>query len=231
MIKERGKVTDVFFDLDHTLWDFERNSALTFARILPENAIELELEIFLREYVPANLKFWRMFREDRITKDELRHIRLKTVFDKLNYKIDNRKIKKIANDYLTYLPTFNHLFSDAEEILNYLKETYRLHIITNGFAAVQKGKLINSGIDHFFDIVVNSEMAGVKKPNPYIFHLALKKAAVRPESAVMIGDSLEADVLGALSVGMQAVYYNSKNETAPDGIIEIKRLTDIKTIL
>ena len=227
----KDRIEHIFFDLDHTLWDFERNSALTFRQIFRERDLQLNPEDFLKIYIPINLKFWRMFRENRITKKELRYIRLRATFDKLGFACNDMLIKEIANDYLTYLPTFNHLFKETGTILSYLNVSYKLHIITNGFANVQEGKLVNSGIDHFFKVVVNSEMAGVKKPNPYIFQLAMKRAGALPERSLMVGDSFEADVMGALNAGMHALYFNPDGEEVPDHIFQIRNLLEIKKLL
>ena len=203
-------VTDVFFDLDHTLWDFEKNSALTFEKILVEHDIDIELARFLDVYVPANLVFWKLYREEKISKKDLRYQRLKTVFDKLNYRVSDETILSLSE---------------------YLKPKYRLHIITNGFQEIQDKKLKNSGIYPFFNKVINSEMAGVKKPNPIIFELALKRAKVTPERSIMIGDSLEADVLGAKGVGLHALHFNSHNEPIHEHCPMIQELWEIKTYL
>jgi len=158
----KNKITDVFFDLDHTLWDFDRNSALTFDKILQEHRVQVNLNHFLRIYEPINLRFWKMYREERISKPELRYQRLKQTFDALNYKITDAIIDSLADEYINHLSDFNHLFPNTIAILQYLKPNYKLHIITNGFQEIQDKKMQNSGIDTFFDQVINSEMAGVK---------------------------------------------------------------------
>lgn len=224
-------ITDVFFDLDHTLWDFDKNSALTFEKILVEHKIEIELPNFLEVYVPANLVFWKLYREEKISKKDLRYQRLKTVFDKLDYRVSEDTINSLAKEYIDNLPSFNNLFPNTIEVLEYLKPKYRLHIITNGFQEIQDKKLQNSGIFSFFDQVVNSEMAGVKKPNPIIFDLALKNAKVAPEKSIMIGDSLEADILGAQSVGLYALHFNAHNEPFHAHCPMIQDLREIKSYL
>ena len=224
-------VTDVFFDLDHTLWDFEKNSALTFEKILVEHDIDIELARFLDVYVPANLVFWKLYREEKISKKDLRYQRLKTVFDKLNYRVSDETILSLSEEYINHLSSYNNLFPKTVEVLEYLKPKYRLHIITNGFQEIQDKKLKNSGIYPFFNKVINSEMAGVKKPNPIIFELALKRAKVTPERSIMIGDSLEADVLGAKGVGLHALHFNSHNEPIHEHCPMIQELWEIKTYL
>lgn len=227
----KGLVTDVFFDLDHTLWDFEKNSALTFEKILVEHNIDIELAKFLDVYVPANLVFWKLYREEKISKKDLRYQRLKTVFDKLSYRVSDETILSLSEEYINHLSSYNNLFPKTVEVLEYLKPRYRLHIITNGFQEIQDKKLKNSGIYSFFDEVINSEMAGVKKPNPIIFELALKRAKVTPEKSIMIGDSLEADVLGAKGVGLHALHFNAHNEPIHEHCPMIQELWEIKTYL
>lgn len=224
-------ITDVFFDLDHTLWDFEKNSALTFEKILIENEIDIDIPNFLKVYVPANLSFWKLYREEKITKDELRYQRLKTVFDRLRFPISDAKIDLLAEEYIAHLPSNNHLFPNTIEILDYLKPKYRLHIITNGFQEIQDKKLKNANIYGYFDQVINSEMAGVKKPNPIIFQLALEKAGTTPKTSLMIGDSLEADILGAIASGFHALHFNGHNGPQHENCQMIHDLNEIKNYL
>ena len=134
-------------------------------------------------------------REGKINKNELRFQRLKITFDTLGNSISNELIDLLSDQYIEYLSSYNHLFPNAMEVLDYLKPNYKLHIITNGFQEIQDKKLQSSNIHNYFKHVINSEMAGVKKPNPVIFKLALEKANTIPDKSLMIGDSLEADIL------------------------------------
>ena len=224
-------ISDVFFDLDHTLWDFEKNSALTFKKILIDSGLQVDLTDFLEVYVPTNLAFWKLYREERITKEELRYQRLKTTFDSLGYPVADPVIHSLAEAYIAHLSSFNHLFPNTVEILEYLKPRYKLHIITNGFQEIQEKKLINSKIRTYFDQIINSEMAGVKKPNPIIFELALKSAEVGPEKAIMIGDSIEADILGAQAVGFHTLHFNAHNDSKHEHCKMIHDLGEIKLYL
>ncbi|MGP1991070.1 YjjG family noncanonical pyrimidine nucleotidase [Zobellia laminariae] len=224
-------VTDVFFDLDHTLWDFEKNSALTFEKIFQDNNIEVALPDFLEVYIPANFAFWKLFREGKITKEALRYERLKSVFDDLKYQVSDENINNLSEDYITHLSSFNHLFLNAISILDYLKPNYKLHIITNGFQEVQGKKLKNSNIHGYFDQIIDSEMAGVKKPDPIIFNLALNRANARPETSLMIGDNLEADILGAQAAGYHALHFNAHQGPKHDFCQIIDDLDEIKSFL
>lgn len=227
----REMVTDVFFDLDHTLWDFEKNSALTFEKIFKDHGIDLELELFLNEYRPVNLEFWKLYRENKIEKEDLRYQRLRKVFDRVNYPVEDAVINSLANAYIEYLSTHGHLMPYTREILDYLKPRYRLHIITNGFEEVQTKKLHNAGISGYFDQIINSEMAGVKKPDPIIFQLALARTMVLPQHAVMVGDNLEADIMGARAMGIHTIHLNVHGDPFHDQGEIIHHLSEIKSFL
>ena len=229
MFKER--VTAYFFDLDHPLWDFEKNSALTFEKILNKNEVDVPLNDFLDVYVPINFEYWKLYRENKISKSELRYQRLKKTFDTIGKNVADDAIHILGHEYIEYLSSFTHLFPDAIEVLEYLKPQYRLHIITNGFQEIQEKKLKGSNIHHYFNQIIDSEKAGVKKPHPYIFELALTEANVDAKNALMIGDSLEADIVGAISAGLQAVHFNSHKEQQHDLCKIIDDLIEIKSIL
>ncbi|WP_282073482.1 YjjG family noncanonical pyrimidine nucleotidase [Polaribacter atrinae] len=225
-------IEHVFFDLDHTLWDFEKNSDLAFQKVFNRNNITIELEVFLKTYKPVNFKYWKLFSEEKVTKSELRYGRLKDTFDVLNYTVSDDLIDEIAINYLEFLPDFNHLFDGTFEILDYLKEKYELHVITNGFDEVQHKKLKSSNIHHYFNKIITSESVGAKKPNPKVFNYALDLAKADKDNSIMIGDNLDADVQGALSVGMQAIYCNFENNTSINGeFISVNSLIEIKQYL
>ncbi len=220
--------TDLFFDLDHTLWDFEKNSALAFETIFDKYQFDICLSDFLLHYVPTNIKYWKLYREEKISQDELRYFRLKEVFDLMQQEVDDSIIHLLSKEYIAYLPKFNHLYDGTFEILDYLKENYYLHIITNGFESVQLGKIRNSNLESYFSTVTHSDLAGVKKPNPKIFEFALNYAQTSPEKSVMIGDSLEADIYGALSMGMDAIYFNEFQVPTESSIHQINQLANLK---
>jgi putative hydrolase of the HAD superfamily len=225
-------IQHVFFDLDHTLWDFEKNSDLTFQKVFLKHNINVDLESFLKIYKPLNKEYWKLYREEKISKSDLRYGRLKKPFDALNYTISDDLIDKIAIDYINFLPHFNHLFDDAFEVLDYLKEKYQLHIITNGFEEIQAKKMESSKIAHYFNHVVTSESVGVKKPNAKVFNHAMQLAKTTNINSIMIGDSIEADIEGALNIGMQAIHCNFENENISDtNFISITSLLEIKQYL
>lgn len=224
-------ITDVFFDLDHTLWDFDTNSALTFQKIFKKNNITVHLPEFLTYYEPINLKYWKLYREEKVDKPTLRFNRLNDAFKAVQVNVSAQKINTLATDYIKYLTQYNNLCAGALQVLQYLKPNYNLHIITNGFQEVQSKKLQESGIGHFFNTVTNSESVGVKKPNPIIFKHAIKQAQTKKKLSIMIGDNLEADVMGAKNYGMNAVFYNPNKKITPPNIIQISKLIALKNYL
>lgn len=223
-------ITDVFFDLDHTLWDFEKNSALALESVLAKHQVDVPLEDFLLHYSPLNFAYWERYRKDEITQDELRYGRLKDTFDLLRYEISDATIDLISNDYITQLPDNNHLFEGTIEVLDYLSTNYKLHIITNGFHEIQGRKLENSNITHYFQTVTNSESAGAKKPSKIIFEHALEVAGAERSKSIMIGDCIDADVRGAMDCGIQAILFH-ETPCGDENIKQISKLVEIKNYL
>ena len=225
-------IKHIFFDLDHTLWNFEKNSALTFKFLLDKYNITIDLQKFLKVYMPINFSLWNLYRDDKITKEYLRHNRLKSTFEKLNIKIDLGLIDEISNDYVKHLPDNNFLLPNAIPVLDYLFQKYTLHIITNGFTEVQNTKILNSNLNKYFSCIIDSETVGVKKPHSKIFNYAynISKASYKNE-CLMIGDNYQADVMGALNNGFKAIHLNSNNESYHENSIIITDLISLKEIL
>ena len=230
-IFNKNKITDIFFDLDHTLWDFEKNSELTFKNIFNSIGIKISLNNFLELYRPINHRFWKLYRENKISRDQLRYERLKITFLKLNFKIDDNQIVKISEMYINYLSSFSFLYEGAFDLLDYLNKKYSLHIISNGFEEVQRQKIKNSGLKKYFDNIFTSDGVGYKKPDIKIFDYALKKVNIKPHSSVMIGDSKEVDIIGALNVGINAIHFNSHDEPSHELCVIVKSLKEINNFL
>ncbi|MDB0601663.1 YjjG family noncanonical pyrimidine nucleotidase [Tenacibaculum maritimum] len=224
-------IQHIFFDLDHTLWDFERNSELAFQRIFEERKIPISITDFLKIYKPINFKYWKLYREEKVSKEVLRYNRLKETFEELTYSISTELMISITEDHINFLSDYNHLFEGTIEILDYLKEKYELHIITNGFKEVQHLKMEKSGIKKYFTHIITAESIGVKKPDPKIFAYAMKLAKATPKNSIMIGDSYEADVIGGLDMGMSAIYCNLEKKENIKGISTIQSLIELKQYL
>lgn len=223
-------IQHIFFDLDHTLWDFDKNSGLTFGKIFEIHEVDVSLEKFLNVYEPINFKYWKLYREEKVTKQELRYGRLKDTFNEIDISLSDQLIDNLSEDYIAYLSSFNYVFDSTYDVLDYLNAKYELHIITNGFEEAQEKKMKASNLRKYFNTVTNSEMVGVKKPNPKIFNFAMDLANAKPEHSVMIGDSLEADIKGAIDVGMQALYFDYKNLDYNDSYQRITHLSALKDL-
>ena len=223
-------IQHIFFDLDHTLWDFDKNSGLTFEKIFEIHEVDVSLEKFLNVYEPINFKYWKLYREEKVTKQELRYGRLKDTFNEIDISLSDQLIDNLSEDYIVYLSSFNYVFDSTYDVLDYLNAKYELHIITNGFEEAQEKKMKASNLRKYFNTVTNSEMVGVKKPNPKIFNFAMDLANAKPEHSVMIGDSLEADIKGAINVGMQALYFDYKNSDYNDSYQRITHLSALKDL-
>ena len=225
-----NRISDIFFDLDHTLWDFEKNSELTFKLIFSKLNCKVEINDFLAHYNPINQNCWRLYRQNKISQKELRIQRLIQTFNALNIKIKVKELKEISNQYIENLSKFPYLFEGANDLLKHLKKNYKLHIITNGFDRVQNFKIKNSGLKPYFNFIFTAEKIGFKKPHPKIFETAMNTAGSTPYSSLMIGDTFEADIQGALKLGMQALHFNSHNEPEHKRCTIIYSLKDIQQI-
>ena len=226
---EKSRITDIFFDLDHTLWDFEKNSALTFEKIFTELNISIDLSLFLEYYVPINHAQWKRYRNNEISQEVLRYNRLAFTFKKINIDFEHSTVERISDLYIEYLSSFPHLFKGTFDLLDTLKKRYTLHIITNGFESIQHRKIEISGLKHYFDFVFTADKIGQKKPHPFIFERALQDTQTKSENALMIGDSWEADIYTPLKMGFQAIHFNSHQEKKHNNCWQVYQLSDIHT--
>lgn len=224
-------IKHIFFDLDHTLWDFETNSNKTFSYIFKRNQLQIDFDAFIEVYQPINFRYWKLFREDKVSKADLRYGRLREAFDAIGYQVNDKMIQLLSEEYIRFLADHNALFDNAIDVLDYLKPQYNMHIITNGFEEVQIRKLKNSNLSPFFDQVITSEKVGVKKPNPVIFEYAMEITGAGAHESVMIGDNFEADIIGAMEVGMQAIFCKFNGEIATRKVPTVDNLLELKDLL
>lgn len=197
----------IFFDLDGTLWDLYKNTELALRQLILEFGLEhLSFEKFYQHYHHHNEIAWTLYREGKIKKEVLRTERFSRAFGEMGMTESTEFYERFAERFLEICPALPHRVEGAIELLNSLKGRYQLHIITNGFKEVQGIKMKAAGIDHFFQEIINSEDAGVKKPDRGIYEFALQKANALPEHSIMIGDDWEADIIGARDFGIDQVF-------------------------
>ena len=229
------KYRHIFFDLDRTLWDFERNAHEAYREIYDKHRLETlgvtSFDAFTQSYLRHNEVLWDQYREGKIEKEYLRSRRFEVTL--LDFNIEDPALaERIGMDYITISPQKTNLFPNAIEVLEYLFQMYPLHIITNGFEEVQFTKLKNSRLDQYFKQVITSEAAGHKKPDRRIFEYALQQIGADAADCLMIGDDYEVDIIGATDAGIDAVYFNPKRLAHNGKLLhEIADLIELRNIL
>ena len=203
---------DLFFDLDHTLWDFETNSKETIQELYTTHRLAdlgiVDFDGFYSTYSAHNHRLWDRYTKGFIKQEELRWKRV--YLSLLDFKVANEPLaKQMSQAYLEILPNKKHLFPYTIEILEYLKQKdYKMHLITNGFESVQFKKIKNSGLADYFIEVITSEASNSLKPQKEIFEYALKNANASVEKSIMIGDNESADIQGGINIGMDTIFVN-----------------------
>lgn len=224
----------LFFDLDRTLWDFDKNSENALKFLFEETQSIHQLPSFYKfnqVYKEINAKLWKKYGKGKISKEELRDTRFSKAFFKLG--LNNSELNNHFNvEYLRISPLQTAMFPNTIETLEQLKKDgFYMHIITNGFKEVQHTKLKNCGLFDFFDVIVSSEEIGINKPDLRIFQHAMKLANAQPKHSVMIGDDLNVDVIGAERAGMFGIHFDPKREIKKDNDFRIRDLKELADVL
>jgi putative hydrolase of the HAD superfamily len=226
----------IYFDLDHTLWDFDANARQTLQQMhvdlkLVERGVH-DFELFHKTYLQHNEKLWERYRKGFIKQDELRLKRMWLCL--LDFKIPDEELAKEMSDlFLQLLPTCTILFPGTKEILQYLVDKgYELSLITNGFEKTQHSKLKSSGLNVYFKHIVTSEGSNSLKPQKEIFDYAMNLSGASADTSLMIGDSLDVDIAGAMGAGMDQVHVNfTGTEQHITPTYTIKELDELRYIL
>lgn len=212
LILQFMKYRHLFFDLDHTLWDFEANAKECFQELyidkhLPSRGID-DFDAFFNAYSAHNERLWSEYTKGLILQAELRWRRMWLAL--MDFGVEDEPLSKAMSvEFLERLPDKKNLFPYTIEILEYLKgKNYVLHLITNGFEEIQDRKLQSAGLRGYFQEVITSEAAQSLKPNRAIFDYALKQSKAHPDESIMIGDNQEADIQGAANAGLDTVFVN-----------------------
>ncbi|MGQ1784347.1 MULTISPECIES: YjjG family noncanonical pyrimidine nucleotidase [unclassified Saccharicrinis] len=225
------KYKHLFFDLDHTLWDFETNSVQTLEELYEKYKLSDSFRsfgAFYERYEQHNEQLWTQYRKGKITKNHLNFDRFYTPFSEVG--ITNESIaQRFAQDYITVSPTKTALMPNTKEVLEQLKQRYTLHVITNGFKEVQFVKLKNSNLQHYFSKIFISETIGASKPKTAFFEYAVKSANARKKECLIIGDNLDTDIDGAINFGLDYVFFNP-NKNKHDRQL-MNEISDLKQII
>lgn len=225
----------LFFDLDHTLWDFDSNSKLALQEVYEEKQVALKtgaaFEAFFEKYLVHNKLLWERYQKGFISAEELKWRRMWRTL--MEYRLADEELSKAMGfHFLEILPSKTQLFPHTREILQYLVDRdYILHLITNGFEKTQWSKLRYGKIDQYFTEVITSETSQSTKPDKEIFDFALNKAKANRSESIMIGDNLEADIRGAMSAGIDTIYVNHINDdTSTEATFTVKHLQELENI-
>jgi putative hydrolase of the HAD superfamily len=228
------KYKHIFFDLDRTLWDFDKNSSLTLIEIIDRFDLANKIgdrEVFCQKYHKHNDFVWDLYRNNQIKKQELRRERFRLLLADFNL-FDSKLIESIDKYYVENSPRKPILIDSADDVLEYLNSKYCLHIISNGFQEVQELKLSSSKIRHYFKFIFTSDKIGVSKPKRQFFEYAVKSANARKTESLVIGDDMQNDIIGARNFNIDQIWYNPPGEIANiKPTFEIRHLKEIQDIL
>lgn len=224
----------IFFDLDHTLWDYECNARETLQELHAAHSLQergVAFEEFHRHFKEINFRLWQLYDRGQISNEVIRHHRFRRVLEQFGIS-DDKLSDDLAHEYFYSCPKKANLVPHAKEVLEYLSAHYALTVITNGFDEIQSVKLMAGNITHYFDHVITSQKAGFKKPSREIFDYALSVNNLRCHEVIMIGDNLLTDIAGARNASIDTVFYNpAALEHAEEVKHEIRCLSELQKIL
>lgn len=220
----------IFFDLDHTLWDFDKCSQETLLELFETFHADIgthhSFDNFLQIYRHNNESLWRAYERNEINTAGIRKKRWELTFGEMKVEMGAWS-QEMAEAYIHKCPRKPHLIPDAREVLDYLQPKYDVHMITNGWWDNQLTKLTHSGIKDYFGRIITSDRAESKKPFPEIFDYALEHTKAEKEACVYIGDSYSADVVGGMNAGWDVIYFNPKGKDNPHKAPEISGLNEL----
>lgn len=231
----KDQYTCIFFDLDHTLWDYETNSKETLRELfaaynLAEKGVT-DFESFLREFKRVNAELWVLYDAGKIGSEVIRAERFKQILEVFN-AYDQKICAEISHEYLYNCPKKGNLMPNALSTLDYLSGKYKLSIITNGFEEIQNTKLVSGNLQRYFDHIVTSQRAGFKKPSREIFEYTLTCNNIGHNQAIMIGDNLVTDIGGARQASIDSVFFNHEQVNHESEIhVEINNLSELCELL
>jgi putative hydrolase of the HAD superfamily len=226
-------ITHIFFDLDHTLWDYETNATETLKELYEEydlgNYFSSE-NAFIKTFKHVNHGLWEQYNHGQIDRMYIRNERFRLIF-KGRVEISQEKSRELSEYFITHCPRKTALMPGAIETLELLRDRFQLGIITNGFDDIQAVKLNSSGMEVFFPVVITSETFGHRKPSVEIFRRAENTAGSKAETSMMIGDNLNTDVMGAKNAGWTSVWFNVGPRLKHEAHFEINQLKELLTLV
>lgn len=230
------KYPHILFDLDRTLWDFEKNSRETLQELSSEIGcaiVQEQFDTFYDYYLKVNAQLWSLYRNGSITKDFLRVERFRRALAKFGIS-DKSKAEEWAHEYVLRSPLKTHLMPHAVEVLEYLRlRGYVMHIASNGFPEVQHKKLQQCNLTSYFENIFLSEELGSRKPELPFFLRIMRRLGLPNSQLLMVGDDYHADIEGARNAGIDQIYFakSSWDEEGKSATYVIRCLCELKKIL
>ena len=222
----------VLFDADDTLFDFRKSEKVAFVNTLEEYGLQERSQEYFEAYHRINQKIWKEFEEGMISQKVLKIERFQRLKDALNGAFHP---EEFAEKYTDHLADASFPYEESEALLETLSGKVQLGIITNGLKKVQRKRIRNSVLGHFFDAIVISEEVEVSKPDEAIFHHTMALLGETPkERILMVGDSLGSDILGGQRYGIDTCWFNPSGKGNPSEILptfEISKLHELLRIL
>ena len=199
----------ILLDIDNTLFDFDACERQAFYRAMTELGVP-PTEALHSRYSAINDACWRALERGEMTREALQAARYRRLAEEFSLSFDPDE----ANDlYLTHLAQTDTLYPGASDFVKALAEMAEIHIITNGLARVQTGRLQRSPLYPFFKKVFISEQVGAAKPDPAFFEaVATEIDGFDKSRAIVIGDSLTSDIKGANNARIDCIWYNPKGK-------------------
>lgn len=230
-----AQITDVFFDLDNTLWDYQKNAKLCLEALFPDFSKKFPKAVAFQEFYDAyyhsNESLWEKINRGEISKSYLRTHRFPDAFRSLGFDEEALGLK-LEDLFLEKITLHHELVDGAVPLLDFFRQqSVKLHILSNGFLEVTHQKINTSALAGYFDTITSADELQIRKPDAKIYHHALRKAQAIPETALMIGDDWEADILGAQAIGMAAVYYTPTGSQPEAYPYTVSKLSDIPQLL
>ena len=222
----------LLFDLDHTLLDFDAAEDVALSHLLKEEGVE-DIQAYKDYYVPMNKTLWKDLELKKITKQELVNTRFAKLFAHFGIEKDGAYL---AERYQFFLSKQGQIFPGVEDLLKKLiHQGYELYAATNGITAIQTGRLAQSGIAPFFKEIFISEQLHTQKPDAAFYEkIGARISNFDKKNALMIGDSLSADIQGGNNAGIDTVWYNPhhlENKTQAQPTYEVDSYQALLEIL
>lgn len=221
----------VLFDIDGTLLDFEKCAEQSMFTVAKEFGVELP-ENIVQVFHEINDSLWLKIEKKELTRDELRKIRWKLIFEAVGIDFDGPAFEE---RFFSYVSESCEKFDGAEQIMEYISKKYTLCVASNAMYNQQVRRLTNAGLYGYVEKMFISEKIGYPKPDREFFDGCFKELGdVKKDEVIIIGDSISADIAGGAAYGIKTCWFNPKKKSAPEDIkidYIVNSLEEIKNIL